>query len=88
MKTEVEEWFFRIINNSDTFEKLRFIDAIDDYTTMIDELEKLLEQTPATDRNTRARIQSGIEQSKEELAKTLADYEIFKQYKARTTITK
>jgi hypothetical protein len=43
---EAEDWYFRLINDSDTFAKLRYLDAIDDYNTIIQESEKLLEITP------------------------------------------
>jgi hypothetical protein len=46
MKTEAEEWYFRLVNDSERFEKLRYIDAIEDYTTIIQESEKLLDLTP------------------------------------------
>jgi predicted DNA-binding protein YlxM (UPF0122 family) len=36
----------------------------------------------------RARIQTGIKKSKRDLAKTQAEYEIFKKYKMRTAISK
>jgi hypothetical protein len=36
----------------------------------------------------RARILSGMKKSKRDLAKTQAQYEIFKKYKARTAISR
>jgi lipopolysaccharide biosynthesis protein len=70
------------------WEKFRYIDTIDDYTKIIEEFQKLYEQTPTTQRYTRARIISGIKQSERELARTQAEYDRFKKYKARTAITK
>jgi hypothetical protein len=51
-------------------------------------IQKLYEQTPMTDRYARARILSGLKKSKSELAKTQAEYDKFKEYKARTAISK
>ena len=48
----------------------------------------MYEETPATDRLARDEILDGMEQSKRDLARIQADYEIFKKYKARTTISK
>jgi hypothetical protein len=70
------------------FEKWRYIDTINDYNSIIAELQKLYENTPASDRFIRARIQNGMKQSKSDLAKTQAEYEMFKKYKARTAISK
>jgi hypothetical protein len=55
---------------------------------IIKEFQKLYDQTPATHRFARARILSGMKKSKRDLAKTQAEYEIFKKYKARTAISK
>jgi hypothetical protein len=41
-----------------------------------------------SDQFMRARIQSGLEGAKRELAKTQAEYEMFKKYKTRTAISK
>ena len=85
---EVQEWCYRMMNDPEYFEKWRFKDTINDYNMIIKEFEKLYEQTPATDRYVRARIQSGMKKSKRDLAKTIAEYEMFNKYKARTTISK
>jgi hypothetical protein len=77
-----------MMNDPEYFEKWRFKDTINDYNMVIKEFQKLYEQTPATDRYARARILSGMRQSKRELAKTQAEYEKFKKYKARTAISK
>ena len=76
------------MNDPEYFEKLRYLDTIDIYKSIIEEFQKLYEQTPATDCFARARIVSGMKQSKRELAKTLAEYEMFKKYKLRTAISR
>jgi hypothetical protein len=76
------------MNDPKQFEKERYIDSINVYNSIIEEFQKLYEQTPATDRFARARIVSGMKQSKRELAKTLAEYEMFKKYKLRTAISR
>jgi hypothetical protein len=55
---------------------------------IIKEFQKLYEQTPATQRYARARIISGLKKSKRELAKTQAEYGMFKKYNMRTAISK
>jgi hypothetical protein len=87
-RTEAQEWCFRLMNDPEYFEKERYIDSINVYSSIIEEFEKLYDKTAVTDRFARARIQSGIKKSKRELAKTLAEYEMFKKYKARTAISK
>jgi hypothetical protein len=57
------------MNDAEYFEKEWYIDSINIYNTIIDELQKLYEQTPVTNRFTRVRILSGMKQSKRELAK-------------------
>jgi hypothetical protein len=86
--SDVQEWCFRLMNDPEYFEKERFIDTINDYSNIIAEFQKLYEQTPATQRYARARIQSGMRKSKRDLAKTMAEYEMFKKYKAKTAISK
>jgi hypothetical protein len=87
-RSEAQEWYFRLMNDPNYFENWRYIDTINDYSNIIEEFQKLYEQTPASDRFMRARIQSGMKQSKRELAKTIAEYEIFKKYKMRTAISR
>ena len=70
------------------FEKWRYIDTINIYNSIIEEFQKLYDNTPASDRFMRARILCGMKKSKRELAKTLVEYEILKKYKARTAISK
>ncbi len=65
------------MNDPDQFEKERYIDSINVYKSVIEELQKLYEQIPASDHFIRARILNGIKQSKRELAKTQALEEIY-----------
>jgi hypothetical protein len=76
------------MNDPEYFEKWRFKDTINDYNSIIEEFQKLYEQTPVTQRYAHARIQSGLKKSKKELAKTQTEYDKFKEYKARTAISK
>jgi hypothetical protein len=62
---EVQEWCYLMINGPEYFEKWRYTDTINDYNMIIEELEKLYEQTPVTQRYARARILSGLKRSKE-----------------------
>ena len=52
------------MNDPNEFEKCRYIDTINDYNFLIEEFQKLYEQTPASDRFIRARILSGMKKSK------------------------
>jgi hypothetical protein len=70
------------------FEKERFIDSINVYNSIIEEFQKLYDKTSAADHLTHAKILNGMKQSKRDLAKTLAEYEIFKKYKIRTAISR
>ena len=85
--TEAQEWLFRLMNDPYEFEKWRYIDTINDYNNIIAEFQKLYDQTPTTNRTARARILNGLKQSKRDLVKTQAEYEMFKKYKARTAIS-
>jgi hypothetical protein len=77
------------MNDPEYFERWMYIeDNIDAYNSIIEEFEKLYEQTPVTQCCAHARILSGMKQSKRELAKTLAEYDKFKKYKMRTAISK
>ena len=87
-RSEAQEWYFRLVNDPNEFEKMRFIDTINYYNSLIAEVRKLYEQTPVTQRYARARILSGMKKSKRELAKTQAEYEMFKKYNTRTAISK
>jgi hypothetical protein len=43
----------------------------------------MYEKAPPVHRNTRARILNGLKRSKRDLAKTQAEYEMFKKYKTK-----
>lgn len=45
-RTEVEEWYFRLMNDPDEFEKFRYIDSINVYNSVIEECQKLYDKTP------------------------------------------
>jgi hypothetical protein len=85
---EVQEWYYRLMNDPEYFERWRYTDNIDAYNNIIEEFEKLYEQTPTADRFARARIQNGMKKSKRELVKTLVEYDKFNEHKARTAISK
>ena len=87
-RTEAQEWYFRLMNDPNQFEKMRFIDNINVYSSVIEECQKLYDKTPASDRFIRARILSGMKKSKSDLANTQAEYEISKKYKARTATSR
>jgi hypothetical protein len=76
------------MNDPEYFERWRYTDNINAYNSIIEEFQKLYEQTPVTQRYARARIPSGMKRSKIELAKTQAEYEMFNKYKSRTAISK
>jgi hypothetical protein len=46
---EGEKWYFRMAKGG--WEKFRYIDTIDDYTKIIEEFQRLYEQTPVTQRH-------------------------------------
>jgi hypothetical protein len=60
------------MNDPDEFEMFRYIDSINVYKSLIEEFQKLYEQTPASDHFIRARILNGMKKSKRELTKTQA----------------
>jgi hypothetical protein len=55
-RTEAQEWYFRLVNDPNEFEKCRYKDTINDYNNLIAEFQKLYEQTPASNHFMRARI--------------------------------
>ena len=59
---EAQEWYFRLMNDPNYFEKWRYIDTISDYNSIIEEFVKLYQQTPITDRYASARILNGMKQ--------------------------
>jgi predicted DNA-binding protein YlxM (UPF0122 family) len=76
------------MNDPKQFEKERYVDTIDVYNSIIEEFQKLYQKTPISDHIVRAEILDGIKQSKRDLAKIHAEYEMFKKYKIRTAISK
>ncbi|MFL6345722.1 MAG: hypothetical protein ACJ71K_13285 [Nitrososphaeraceae archaeon] len=87
-ETEAQKWYFRLMNDPKQFEKERYIDSINVYNSIIEEFQKLYEKTPTSDRLARDEILDGMEQSKRDLARIQAEYEIFKKYKTTTAISK
>ena len=55
---------------------------------IIEECQKLYENTPVTSRLTRAKCLSTIKRAERDLVKVLAKYEEFKKYKMITAISK
>ena len=86
--TVAQEWYFHLMNDPKQFEKERFIDSIKVFNSIIKEFQKLYEKTPAADHLARDEILDGMEQSKRDLIRIHAEYEIFKKYKTRTAISK
>jgi hypothetical protein len=83
---EVQEWCYRMMNDPEYWEKFRYINTINDYNLVIEECQKLYDNTPMTNRFIRARSLSTMKSAQKELAKTLAEYDKFKKYKTRTAI--
>jgi hypothetical protein len=67
-----------MMNDPEYFEKWRFKDTINNYNMLLGEFEKRYEQTPVTQRLTRATIRSAIKRAERELVKALAEYDKFK----------
>jgi N-glycosylase/DNA lyase len=82
---EVQKWYFHMAK--DGWEKFRYTDTMRDYNMIIREFTKHYEQTPVTQRYTRAKILSGIKRAQRYLAETIEEYEEFKQYKQRNAIS-
>jgi hypothetical protein len=83
----VQDWYFRMINDSHTFEKFRYIDTINDYNSIIKECQKLLDITPLREQDTRDKIISTLTETKADLKKTRAEYAMYRKYKRRTGIS-
>jgi hypothetical protein len=75
-------------SKDDNWEKFRYIDSIETYNNIIEDLQKQYKQTPVTERYTRARILSTMKRAEKELTKTKAEYDKFKLQNARTQISK
>jgi hypothetical protein len=67
--SEAEQWYFRLMNDPNQFEKERHIDSIKVYNSIIEEFQKLYEKTPPADRIARVKILNGMKQSKNDLTK-------------------
>ena len=67
----MQEWCYRMMNDPEYFERWRYTDSINDYNSIIEEFEKLYEQTPTTDRYARARIISGMKRSRKQSNKQM-----------------
>ena len=85
---EVAEWMYRLMNDPEYYEQWRYKEVIDDYHMIIQECQKVFDNTPVTNRLTRATCLSTIKRAQRDLAKVQAEYDKFKQYKARTEISK
>jgi hypothetical protein len=86
--TEAQEWCFRLMKDPSQFKKERYIDSINVFNSIIEEFQKMYEQTPATDRLARNEILDGMKQSKRDLAVIHAEYEMFKKYNMRGAISR
>ena len=69
----VQEWCYRMMNDPEYFEKFRYIDSINDYNSVIEECQKLYDNTPVTNRFMRARCLSTMKRAQRELGKTQAE---------------
>jgi hypothetical protein len=56
---------FRLMNDPKQYEKERFIDSINVFNSIIEEFQKMYEQTPAADRLARDEILDGMSSRKE-----------------------
>jgi hypothetical protein len=90
MRTEAEEWCFRLMSNPEQWERWRYIDAINHYKTLIAVMENHYAHTPVTQdyAKTRTRLKSELNEAKKALEKTLVEYANYKKFKARTAISK
>jgi hypothetical protein len=75
MRTEAEEWCFRLMSNPEQFERFRYIDTINDYKTIITVMETHYAYTPVTQdyAKTRTRLKSELNEAKKALEKTLVE---------------
>jgi hypothetical protein len=58
-----------MMSDPSQWEKWRYIDAIHDYNSMIEELKKMYEQKPGTNRYIRYRIESEMKEAKRDWQK-------------------
>jgi hypothetical protein len=86
---EAQEWCYRMMNDPNQWEKFRFIDTINAYNNIIEDSQKEYEQAcAATDHYTQARISNVLKHAKAYLAMTQREYESFKEFKAKTSISR
>jgi hypothetical protein len=87
-RSEAQEWHFRPMNDPEQYEREAFVDRINEINFAIKEFEKLYDKASVTDHLFRAKVLKEIERSKKTLSKIQNEYEMFKKYKTRTTISK
>jgi hypothetical protein len=75
-----------MMSHPNAWEQFRYLDPMHDYNDIIEDLHEEYEE--ASDYFTRARIITLLKHAERELARTMAEYETFKNYKARTAISK
>jgi hypothetical protein len=83
-----QDLYFRLLSDPDYFAKFRYLDAIDDYNSIIRDCQELLELTPLSDYHTREKLVYVLQEAKRDLAKVRAEYIAFKKYQKRTAISK
>ena len=83
---EAEEFVYRLMNDPACFERFVYTDTIDNYQSIIEQLQKEYDEQTSTNIFERARIMSGLIRAKRELAKTQAQYRIYKKYRDRNRI--
>jgi transposase len=76
------------MNDPEYFEKWRYKDTINDYKSIIEESQKLLELTPLSDQHTCDNLITALREARMELKKTMTEYNEFKKFKAKTAISK
>jgi|GraSoiStandDraft_57_1057295.scaffolds.fasta_scaffold284618_2 hypothetical protein len=59
--SEAEQWYFRLMNDPEYFEKERYIDSINVYSSIIEEFQKMYDRTPVANRTARNKILNGME---------------------------
>jgi hypothetical protein len=84
----IDDLVYHLLNDPSQFEKMRYIDSINTYNSIIEDCQKQYDKTSQTDRAVRVRCLKGIKLAQRELAKTQAEYNKFKEYKARTAISR
>jgi hypothetical protein len=87
-EAEAKKWHPLLANNPEQFEKVAFIDRINEIEFAIKEFRKLYEKAPAVDHLFRAKILKEIERSKRALSEIQVEYDMYKKYKMRTAINK